>query len=366
MRRADRLFRIVQLLRRDTATTAARLAAELEVSERTIYRDVQDLMASGVPIQGEAGVGYALPRHFDLPPLMFDPGEIAALALGARMVQGWADAELARSARTALAKIENVLPSALADQIARSRLFVPEFHVEAGQRETLRAVRDALDRRCVVELTYRDGRGATTRREAQPLGLFYWGRTWTLTAWCELRSDFRSFRLDRIEHVAVTDRTFRDEPGRRIEDFLASVESEARPTKSDRASGGPPEQPITKRSVRQRAARDRPPRDPVERAAWRGFQRLGSVGPACAHDLILLGFRSADELAGQDPVVLYERLCELTGQRQDPCVEDALRCAIAQVEHPDLPPAWRQWFRWTPLRGKPAGALPAALRRRCR
>ena len=107
MRRADRLFRIVQRLRRRGATTAAQLAEALEVSERTIYRDVRDLVLSGVPIQGEAGVGYALPRDFDLPPLMFSEEEIEALVLGARIVQAWGDKRLARAAEEALSKIES-------------------------------------------------------------------------------------------------------------------------------------------------------------------------------------------------------------------------------------------------------------------
>src|SRR5918999_4380859 len=106
MRRADRLFRLIQLLRRRTVTTARRLAAELQTSERTVYRDIQDLIVSGVPIQGQAGVGYALRKGFDLPPLMFSREEIEALITGARIVASWADASLAESAMTALNKVE--------------------------------------------------------------------------------------------------------------------------------------------------------------------------------------------------------------------------------------------------------------------
>jgi predicted DNA-binding transcriptional regulator YafY len=125
MRRADRLFRIVQRLRRRTAVvTAARLAHELEVSERTIYRDVADLVASGVPIEGEAGVGYRLPRGgFDLPPLMFNEEEIEALVLGARVVKGWGDPALARAAEDVLTKVEAVLPPKLKGRIADATLF---------------------------------------------------------------------------------------------------------------------------------------------------------------------------------------------------------------------------------------------------
>ncbi|MCU0867721.1 MAG: WYL domain-containing protein [Planctomycetes bacterium] len=341
MRRADRLFQIVHLLRRDRATTAAWLARELEVSERTIYRDVQDLMASGVPIQGEAGVGYALPARFDLPPLMFRAVELEALVLGARMVQGWADDELQRAARAALAKVERVLPPALATATAANKLFVPDFHLDASSRALLQPVRQALAQQRVLRLDYADERGDTTVREVRPLGLFCWGKVWTLVGWCELREDFRSFRIDRMRAAVVQARGFVDEAGRQLDDFLAGVADE------------PPE-------LRQRRVTARPD----ERAAKRAFQQLGSVGPACAGDLVQLGFRTVDELRGQDPRALWLRLSELTGARQDPCVEDTFRCVIAQAEHPDLPAKWRRWHHWTPLRGQPPGALPPELRRR--
>lgn len=350
MRRADRLFQIVQLLRKSVATTAAQLATELEVSERTIYRDVQDLMLSGVPIQGEAGVGYALPVHFELPPLMFDAAEIEALVLGARMVQGWADDPLARAARSALSKIENVLPEALAAKLDASKLFVPDFHVSHQTRAVMTALRQGLDAGRVLQLAYTDERGESTARAVRPLGLFYWGKAWTLLGWCELRGDFRSFRIDRIGGVEVLARTFADEPGKRLEDFLMRM----------RQAG---EVPADVR-VGRVTVRGKGPADPAERAAWKEFQTLGSIGPACALDLVQLGFRKVAELRGQDPNELYARLCELTGSRQDPCVEDTLRCAIAQAEEPGLPDKWKQWFHWTKLRGEPAGTWPKELRRR--
>jgi predicted DNA-binding transcriptional regulator YafY len=223
MRRADRLFQLVQLLRRDRATTAAQLAVELEVSERTIYRCVQDLMLAGVPIQGEAGVGYALPRHFDLPPLMFTAAELQALSLGARMVESWADDELARAARSALQKVEHAVPPGRAQALQDSRLYAPGFHVPAALRGPLRVLRQAIERHQVVRLRYTDGTAAATERAVRPLGLFYWGTTWTLVAWCELRGDFRSFRLDRIDDLAALPRTFADEPGHTLDDYVARV-----------------------------------------------------------------------------------------------------------------------------------------------
>jgi predicted DNA-binding transcriptional regulator YafY len=359
MRRADRLFQLVQLLRRDRATTAARLAVELEVSERTVYRCVRDLVLAGVPIQGEAGVGYALPRHFDLPPLMFTAAELQALSLGARMVESWADDELARAARTALRKVEHAVPAERARSLQDSRLFAPAFHIPRTQRGPLQVLRQAVERRCVVRLRYANEAGAASERAVRPLGLFYWGRTWTLVAWCELRADFRSFRLDRIGEATATARTFADEPGRTLDDFVQRVAA-ADPS----AGGGPdePSPPARRGGTSRGKSLGGAPKDPAERAAWREFQRLGSVGPATAADLLQLGFRRIDDLRGQDPIALYERLCALTGRRQDPCVEDTLRCAIARAEQPELPERWRQWHRWTALRGRPAGSLPDELR----
>lgn len=225
MRRADRLFQIVQMLRRSraAATTATQLALELEVSERTIYRDVQDLCRSGIPIQGAAGVGYALPQHFELPPLMFTAAEVEALALGARMVQSWTDPDFARAARSALSRIENVLPEQLSQQLEQSRMFVPDFHVDQQTMERMRLARAALDERRVLELDYRDESGQQSQRAVRPIGLFYWGATWTITGWCELRSDFRTFRLDRLVQLEKSLRTFADEAGKGLDDFFARV-----------------------------------------------------------------------------------------------------------------------------------------------
>ncbi len=353
MRRADRLFQIVQLLRRGRATTAAQIAGELEVSERTIYRDVQDLVCSGVPIQGEAGVGYALPVHFDLPPLMFDAQEIAALVLGARMVESWSDRALASSAKSALRKVEHVLPERLAAKIEKNRLYAPEPQLRAEEGERMALVRQALDELLVLHLAYTDEASVESEREVRPLGLFFWGRTWTLAAWCELRQGFRSFRLDRMRDIELTGRTFAPAPGQTLEDFFALVRAER-------------EAPQATTRKERHSKRVAPPDDPAQREAWKAFQELGSVGPACAKDFLLLGFRRVSDLKGQDPNRLYTRLCELTKTRQDPCVEDVLRCAVAQAEDPHLPKKWKDWWSWTHHRGLPAGQLPPELRSRRR
>jgi predicted DNA-binding transcriptional regulator YafY len=205
MRRADRLFQLVQLLRRRRAVTAAELARSLEVSERTIYRYVQDLSLSGVPIEGEAGVGYRLKPGFDLPPLMFTGEELQALRLGAQIVQGWGDEALARAATSALQRIETVLPEKLRVEANPQFLFAPNFLDIRETKAWMGVLRAAMEARHKVSLTYRKAEedATPTTRVVEPLGLYYWGKTWTLGAWCELRGGFRTFRLDRITGVTV-------------------------------------------------------------------------------------------------------------------------------------------------------------------
>ncbi|WP_374243466.1 helix-turn-helix transcriptional regulator [Zoogloea sp.] len=208
MRRADRLFQIVLLLDRGRAVTARELADALQVSERTVYRDIADLSRSGVPISGEAGVGYLMRPGYRLPPLMFDPDELAALALGSRMVQSWADPTLGRAAERALLRIESVLPKALRHDPARDALLVPGFHVPAAMRTPMTELREAIAAHRKLRLAYTRADGAASERIVHPVGLVFWGETWTLGAWCELRGDFRSFRLDRIAALAPLDAHF--------------------------------------------------------------------------------------------------------------------------------------------------------------
>ncbi|MBI3991953.1 MAG: YafY family transcriptional regulator [Candidatus Lambdaproteobacteria bacterium] len=242
MRRADRLFQIVQLLRRRRITTAARLADELEVSERTIYRDVRDLSLSGVPIQGEAGVGYYLPPGFDLPALMFTPEEIAALVLGARLVRTWADVELARAAGSALGKVESALPERLKAHVAEAALFAPDLHRNEPAKGHLALLRAALTARRKVHCAYTREDGVRSSRVIQPLGLFFWGAKWTLVGWCELRDAFRHFRLDRMRRLQLLDDTFADVPGRTLQDFFNSMGAAAADAAQPRPTvhGAPP------------------------------------------------------------------------------------------------------------------------------
>ncbi|WP_375688323.1 helix-turn-helix transcriptional regulator [Pseudooceanicola sp. LIPI14-2-Ac024] len=211
MRRADRLFQIVQYLRGGRLVTAAALADRLEVSTRTIYRDVADLIASGVPIEGEAGVGYVMRQGYDMPPLMFTNDEIAALVAGARLLRAWGGTAMAGAAEEALVKINEVIPDT-----ARARAEAVQVHAvgASGMTPEMRARLDRLDAACNARtrlvLAYVDEAERATDRPVRPLALFFWGKVWTLLAWCELRDDFRTFRVDRI-HAMTPDGTFRPE-----------------------------------------------------------------------------------------------------------------------------------------------------------
>ena len=227
MRRADRLFQIVQLLRRRrTVTTAKQIATKLEISERTVYRDVRDLVLAGTPIDGEAGVGYRLRPGYDLPPLMFDREEIQALVLGARIVRQVGDPALVRASQSILAKVATVLPKDLEPLLAETRLFAPATRAGAKSADALAMVREALIDRRRIRIRYANETGEATERTVRPLGVFFWGKTWTLAAWCELRVDFRNFRLDRVNESTLLDR-FEDEPGRTLGDLLAQYGPEA-------------------------------------------------------------------------------------------------------------------------------------------
>ncbi|MGC2620792.1 MAG: YafY family protein [Acidobacteriaceae bacterium] len=223
MRRADRLFRIVKLLRSGRLQTARNLAEKLQVSHRTIYRDVQDLQLSGVPITGEAGVGYTLRRDFDIPPLMFDREEIAALVLGARMVEAWGGTELMEAANRALRKIEAVLPPNLRENIDDVLLYAPGLRAPAEVRRKLDQLHAAAQQRHVVLVAYAREDGQPSVRRLHPLALYFWGGVWTLAAWCELRKDFRTFRVDRVQHADVLAEEFTPTAGRTLADYLKRV-----------------------------------------------------------------------------------------------------------------------------------------------
>jgi predicted DNA-binding transcriptional regulator YafY len=220
MRRADRLFRIVRILRGGRLQTARTLAQKLEVSERTIYRDVSDLQTSGMPIEGEAGVGYTLRRDLDLPPLMFTRDELTALVLGARLVRAWGGAASTAAADSALQRIEAVLPPELRERLDAILMYAPGIRMPQFLRERLDLLHEACIDRHVLAFGYTREDGESSNREVRPLALYFWSGVWTLAAWCELRKDFRTFRIDRMQDVQVLRREFVQKKGQRLEDYL--------------------------------------------------------------------------------------------------------------------------------------------------
>lgn len=226
MRRADRLFQIAQYLRGRRLTTARQLAEWLAVSERTIYRDIRDLSLSGVPVEGEAGVGYRIRAGYDLQPLMFSPDEIDALVIGMRMVQAWGGPQLGASAAASLAKITLALPREKRDLVETTPLFAPAFHVDPEHGRRLESIRQAIRTRCKLRLDYVDGVERASNRVVWPLALSFWGGIWLICSWCELRADFRTFRLDRVQALETRE-SYPSQEGRRLADFLRKMQDEA-------------------------------------------------------------------------------------------------------------------------------------------
>jgi predicted DNA-binding transcriptional regulator YafY len=219
MRRADRLFQIVQHLRGGRLVTAKMLSERLEVSERTVYRDIADLQSTGVPVDGEAGVGYILREGFDLPPLMFTRDEIVALVAGARMVRSLGGASMAKAAIEALIKIESVLPPSLQTQLKTVEIHVPDSQIPQRDKNMIDLMQGAIEARKIMSLDYCDVEGKPSQRHVRPLGLWYWGKVWTLVGWCELREDFRVFRIDRILAAGPTGTSYKPERGKLLADF---------------------------------------------------------------------------------------------------------------------------------------------------
>lgn len=227
MGRTDRLFALAALLKGRRVHTAAGLAGRLGVSVRTLYRDVDALRDMGVPVSGAPGVGFRLAADADLPPVQFSRAELEALVLGARMVETWADPALADAARAALARVEAVLPAPLREVLLGVPLYASDW-AEVARPAALGTLREAIHRRHRVHFGYADKAGAPSTRTVRPLALHFWGQKWTLAAWCELRADFRGFRVDRMDRPEVG-APFPDEPGRDLEAFLARVRADGRP-----------------------------------------------------------------------------------------------------------------------------------------
>jgi predicted DNA-binding transcriptional regulator YafY len=215
MRRADRLFQIVQVLRRSRRPiTAEAIAQELETSKRTIYRDIADLIGQRMPIRGEAGVGYVLEDGFDMPPLMLTPEEIEAAVLGAQFVAQRGDPGLARAAEDLLAKIHTVIPDRLRPLVVEPSIRAGPTRERAVDGLDMAAVRGAIREARKLRLNYSDEQGRASLRTVWPFAVGYFETTRLLLAWCELRGDFRSFRTDRVLAADFLDEPYPERPAR--------------------------------------------------------------------------------------------------------------------------------------------------------
>jgi len=209
MRRADRLFDIIQTLRAGREpVTAATLARELEVTERTVYRDIATLQARRVPIEGAPGIGYVLRRGFDLPPLMFTSDEIDAIAVGARLVRRIRDSKLQAAAARVLDKVTVMLPEALRAHLAVAPFYVSEGSAQPATGIDLADLRAAIYESRKLRIAYVDEHGARTERTIWPVAMAYYTDVTLIGAWCELRQDFRNFRVERIAASELLEERF--------------------------------------------------------------------------------------------------------------------------------------------------------------
>lgn len=225
MRRAERLFRLVNELRTRGVSRAADLAAHFEISAATIYRDIAHLQASGLPIDGEPGIGYMLRPGFDLPNVTFTHDQIDALAVGLAFVERTGDATLVAAAREARAKIQAGLPAPEERKLADAPYY--SLHQKAAAYPYGAVVREAVRGQKVLELTYRDGQGTQSLRRFRPLVIWALPQGWMVSGWCELRQAFRTFRSDRISDLTVTDMCFEQDAETGLLAFMEQEHCEA-------------------------------------------------------------------------------------------------------------------------------------------
>ena len=222
MRRADRLIKIVHYLRRMRhAVTAKKIAEDFEICQRTVYRDIQDLMNSGVPIYGEAGVGYVIDKKYHLPPVMFDFDELEAIALGINMVCNWTDEKFSEKANGALEKIQAVLSDTLLRDMNQLTTHSVESRGKIPWKVSFSDIRECIRHKQKIRFNYLDLQNRASKRTIRPLSLVFFGPVWLVIGWCETRKDFRNFRLDRITDLRISEQTFRDEKGKTLQDYLA-------------------------------------------------------------------------------------------------------------------------------------------------
>lgn len=221
MRRADRLFRLATLMqRRNGPITAKSISEELEVSVRTVYRDVADLVGSGVPIIGEAGIGYQMASGFSLPPLMLTNEEVEAAVFGLAVAEEWGDQDLKVAARSLRDKINASLPERLQNVLADTRIVAPSDSRSPAIGIKESEIRHCIRARTVIRISYKDTQGTSSDRCVWPLGLVFFNTIWMLGCWCETRDAYRFFRLDRISSMNMLSRRFPFREDRKFENMM--------------------------------------------------------------------------------------------------------------------------------------------------
>ncbi len=226
MRRAERLFRLVNEMRTRGISRASELAEHFEVSVRTIYRDIAHLQASGLPIEGEAGVGYLLRPGFDLPTVTFTHDQVDALAVGLSFVENTGDPVLAMAAREARAKLQASMPRPEDRKLADAPYLSLQGRVSATSDMAL--LRQAVRQRQIAQFDYRDADGARTERRVRPLVIWSLTNGWMFSAWCELRQDFRTFRFDRVANLTMTGERFDEDENKDLRAFMEMDRCDAR------------------------------------------------------------------------------------------------------------------------------------------
>ena len=201
MRKSDRLFQLTNILRSHQPVTAKQLSEKLSISQRTIYRYIDDLSVAGIPVYGEVGVGYRLSEGFELPPIQLSRLEMEALVIGVNLVTASTGDKLSKASRSLLNKIEAALPNrgTLNSKGSEYAVRVPDDYQIESTRKTWEVLHHAIEKKHSVRIVYTSLSGSTSERDVLVLGLFYWGGKWTLGSWCFLRNGYRSFRVDRID-----------------------------------------------------------------------------------------------------------------------------------------------------------------------
>lgn len=223
MRKADKLFQLTNLIRVKQPITADKIADELGVSVRTVYRYIDDISVSGIPIYGTKGIGYQLHDNYELPPLNLTEKEIDALMLGIKMVSTWTGDSLSEAAQSLANKIQSVLPKHVRNEYSPI-VYAPDLSIRGTEREVWGQCYEAIKQQYILQIQYKTPDENLTNRKVFPLGLFYWGGKWTLGCWCSLRKNYRDFRLDRVVEIKLTKEIYKTTDVVNLQAYMASVE----------------------------------------------------------------------------------------------------------------------------------------------